>query len=114
MEDHGCERVLKLASTDSHADTMELNGIVDRYLVGFIGHNRSAYDTGYQMVMLWRESGCFDDVDVIELYVTSRITLNIGILDAFANIGMSVRLMEYLPYKGTYRQVDRKRLEARQ
>lgn len=104
-------RILRIASTDHHKDQMELDGVVDKYLVGSVGHNRSAYEVGYQMVKLWDDSGCFRGVDIVELYVTSRITLNIGILDAFADIGMPVKIMEYLP-SGGYRMVERRRKEA--
>jgi hypothetical protein len=111
-EDSSEKRILRIASTDHHAEQMQMDGVVDRYLVGSIGHNRSAYEVGYKMVKLWDESGCFEEVDVVELYVTSRITLNIGILDAFADIGMPVKIMEYLP-SGGYRVVERRRNEAK-
>lgn len=109
MEDE-TERVLKLATTDRHAADMKLSGLENiRYLVGSIGHNRSAYEVGYRMVNLWSESGCFRDVDVVELYITSRIALNLGAIDAFDEIGIPVRIMEYVPEKGSYRSVGRKR-----
>jgi hypothetical protein len=103
------QRRMKLAVTDRHYPNIP----ADYHLLGSLSFNADAYTVAYQTVMQWNDWRVFDDYDVVMLYLCSRITANLGAIDALDALGITYELLEYLPYKGAYRKVERKRLAKR-
>jgi hypothetical protein len=99
---------MRLAVTDRHYQDCP----AEHFLLGTLSYRADAYKTAYETVMEWDRWNMFNEYDGVLLYLCSKITACIGTCDALDAIGVSYALLEYQPHKGTYRQVDRKRVAS--